>query len=72
MLCPQAGEQEIAGPLAESPFRGRAIETVSTVLAPAIGLLGLARARRGELVDALRLEANYIRSTDAELQWKSR
>jgi tRNA threonylcarbamoyladenosine biosynthesis protein TsaB len=62
----------LADSLAASRFRGREIETVSAVLAPAIGMLGLARARRGELVDALHLEANYIRSTDAELQWKSR
>jgi tRNA threonylcarbamoyladenosine biosynthesis protein TsaB len=45
-------------------------EQVSPVLAPEIGRLGLLRARRGELVDALTLDANYIRRPDAELHWK--
>jgi tRNA threonylcarbamoyladenosine biosynthesis protein TsaB len=59
-------------PLAASPLRSSSIEQVSTVLAPAIGQLGLTRARRGELVDSLHLDANYIRRSDAELLWKGR
>jgi len=62
----------LAEPLAASPFRSSPVEQVSTVLAPAIGWLGLARAHRGELVDALHLDANYIRRSDAELLWKGR
>jgi tRNA threonylcarbamoyladenosine biosynthesis protein TsaB len=46
------------------------VERVSLVLAPEIGRLGLMRAHRGELVDALTLDANYIRRSDAELHWK--
>lgn len=46
------------------------IEQVSPVLAPEIGRLGLLRAERGSLVDALTLDANYIRRSDAELHWK--
>ena len=57
-------------PVAQSVFRGRVIEAVSTVLAPIIGQLGFARAQRGELVDALTLDANYVRRSDAELLWK--
>jgi len=53
-----------------SRFAGGQIEKVSAVLAPIIGQLGLARARRGELVDALTLDANYVRRSDAELFWK--
>lgn len=60
----------IAEPLGQSPFRHRPLEVVSNVLAPVIGQLGLERARRGELVDALALDANYIRRSDAELLWK--
>ncbi len=60
----------LAEPLAHSAFRGRPVESVSTVLAPIIGQLGLARAQRGELVDALTLDANYVRRSDAELLWK--
>jgi tRNA threonylcarbamoyladenosine biosynthesis protein TsaB len=49
---------------------GVRIEGASAVLAPMIGVLGLQRARRGELADALTLDANYVRRTDAELHWK--
>ncbi len=60
----------ISAPVAQSEFRDRTIEPVSTVLAPVIGQLGFARAQRGELVDALTLDANYVRRSDAELLWK--
>ena len=43
--------------------------TVSAALAPAIGRLGLARARSGSLVDSMHLDANYVRRSDAELKW---
>ena len=46
------------------------IMTVSAALAPAIGRLGFERARRGDLVDSLRLDANYVRRSDAESAWK--
>jgi tRNA threonylcarbamoyladenosine biosynthesis protein TsaB len=49
---------------------GARIETVSGILAPVIGRLGFERAGRGELVDALGLEANYLRRSDAEAAWK--
>ncbi len=45
-------------------------EVVSTVLAPFIGQLGYAKAIRGDVVDALHLDANYIRRSDAEMNWK--
>jgi tRNA threonylcarbamoyladenosine biosynthesis protein TsaB len=43
---------------------------VTAALAPAIGRLGFERAKSGALVDALRLDANYIRRSDAESAWK--
>ena len=43
---------------------------VSNVLAPVIGQLAYKRAKRGEVVDALALDANYVRRSDAELHWK--
>jgi len=46
------------------------IEGASPALAPYVGLIGYRRALRGELADALTLDANYIRRTDAELHWK--
>ena len=47
-----------------------AVETVSGVLAPFIGRIGYERASRGEVSDALSLDANYVRRTDAEMHWK--
>jgi hypothetical protein len=50
--------------------RTPSVEQVSSVLAPLIGQLGYKRAQRGQLSDALSLDANYVRRTDAELHWK--
>ncbi|HEV2616556.1 MAG TPA: tRNA (adenosine(37)-N6)-threonylcarbamoyltransferase complex dimerization subunit type 1 TsaB [Candidatus Acidoferrales bacterium] len=52
------------------PAVSRSIERVSPVLAPMIGQLAFERAKRGEVTDALRLDANYIRRADAEPLWK--
>jgi tRNA threonylcarbamoyladenosine biosynthesis protein TsaB len=43
---------------------------VTAALAPAIGRLGYARAKRGDLVDSITLDANYVRRSDAESAWK--
>ena len=48
------------------------LQSVSAVLAPVIARLAMARALRGDFTDALRLDANYIRRSDAELLWKTR
>ncbi|MGA3292966.1 MAG: tRNA (adenosine(37)-N6)-threonylcarbamoyltransferase complex dimerization subunit type 1 TsaB [Candidatus Acidiferrales bacterium] len=45
-------------------------DVVSDILAPHVGRLGYLHARRGELADALTLDANYIRRSDAELHLK--
>ena len=47
-------------------------QSASAALAPVIARLAVARAVRGEFTDALRLDANYIRRSDAELLWKTR
>lgn len=47
------------------------IEVVSDVLAPFVGQIGYAKAVRGDVIDALHLDANYIRRSDAEMNWKS-
>lgn len=52
------------------PEKNCTIHEIPHLLAPAIGRLGYDRAQRGEVVDALHLDANYIRRTDAELLWK--
>ncbi len=61
----------LAGAMEQSEvWRGHALETISAPLAPAVGRIGIARHQRGLAVDALRLNANYIRPTQAELLWK--
>ncbi len=49
---------------------GTEIESVSGILAPVVGALGFQQARHGELQNALTLDANYVRRSDAELFWK--
>jgi tRNA threonylcarbamoyladenosine biosynthesis protein TsaB len=44
----------------------------SPILAPVIGKIAFQRAQRGESVDALHLDANYVRRSDAELNWKGK
>jgi tRNA threonylcarbamoyladenosine biosynthesis protein TsaB len=56
--------------LAALPWGEPRIEEVSGQLAPFIGRIGLTRSRRGEVVDSLRLEANYVRRSDAEVKWR--
>jgi tRNA threonylcarbamoyladenosine biosynthesis protein TsaB len=47
------------------------VELVSPILAPHIARLGALRAaRQDRLDDALTLDANYVRRSDAELHWK--
>jgi tRNA threonylcarbamoyladenosine biosynthesis protein TsaB len=46
------------------------LEIASSVLAPSIGRIAHARALRGDVSDALTLDANYVRRTDAEMRWK--
>jgi tRNA threonylcarbamoyladenosine biosynthesis protein TsaB len=48
------------------------LHTVSAVLAPWIGRLAISSAKRGEFSDALTLDANYVRRSDAELQLKGK
>jgi tRNA threonylcarbamoyladenosine biosynthesis protein TsaB len=49
---------------------GEKIQRVSPILAPMIGKIGFRRALENRLIDALRLDANYVRRSDAEIFWK--
>jgi len=49
---------------------GDKLESAEEALAPAAGKMGYALARAGRLVDALALNANYIRRPDAERFWE--
>jgi tRNA threonylcarbamoyladenosine biosynthesis protein TsaB len=46
------------------------VDEASPILAPHVGRLGYLRAQRGELADALTLDANYVRRADGELLGK--
>jgi tRNA threonylcarbamoyl adenosine modification protein YeaZ len=50
--------------------RGEKIESVSPVRAPMIARLGLAALAEARFTDALALDANYVRRSDAEIFWK--
>jgi len=50
--------------------RGEKVESVSSTLAPAIGRIGMAQLAVGHFTDALSLDANYVRRSDAEIFWK--
>ncbi|MBV9885333.1 MAG: tRNA (adenosine(37)-N6)-threonylcarbamoyltransferase complex dimerization subunit type 1 TsaB [Acidobacteria bacterium] len=48
------------------------IESASPILAPAIGQLGHRFATMKQFTDPLRLDANYVRRSDAEVSWIDR
>ena len=54
----------------ERERRGETIESVSGILAPVIGKMGGRRLAAGQHTDALSLDANYVRRSDAEIYWK--
>jgi len=54
----------------DSPLRRSMVRGVSRELAPWIGRLAYVKAREGKLVDAMTLDALYVRHSDAELYWK--
>jgi tRNA threonylcarbamoyladenosine biosynthesis protein TsaB len=46
------------------------VQEISPVLAPRIGQIGYRLALQNQLTDALSLDANYVRRSDAETFWK--
>jgi tRNA threonylcarbamoyladenosine biosynthesis protein TsaB len=78
-VCGRARVQWIStdpAALARSPAwferagRGDEIVTVACVLAPMIARLGYRRAAEGNVVNALELDANYVRRPYVEVNWK--
>jgi tRNA threonylcarbamoyladenosine biosynthesis protein TsaB len=51
---------------------GETVDTVSPFLAPVIGQMGHQLAVEKRLADALSLDANYVRRSDAEASWHDR
>ena len=71
IVTPDASVVQVASrltPRLPATFAG--LDIVSSVLAPSIGRIAHARALRGDVSDALTLDANYVRRTDAEMRWK--
>ena len=71
IVTPDASVAELVSrltPQFSTEFAG--LDIVSSVLAPSIGRIAHARALRGDVSDALTLDANYVRRTDAEMKWK--
>jgi tRNA threonylcarbamoyladenosine biosynthesis protein TsaB len=54
----------------EREKHGEVIEQVSATLAPIMARIGLQRLKDGKATDALGLDANYVRRSDAEIFWK--
>jgi tRNA threonylcarbamoyladenosine biosynthesis protein TsaB len=54
----------------EREKRGESIERISATLAGTLGRIGLRRLKEGKATDALGLDANYVRRSDAEIFWK--
>lgn len=54
----------------ERAVQGERIQEVSATLAAVIGHIGLRQLNEGKGTDALGLDANYVRRSDAELFWK--
>lgn len=50
--------------------QGERIEVASPMLAGIIGRIGVRRLQAGKTTDALDLDANYVRRSDAEIFWK--
>ncbi|HXZ20678.1 MAG TPA: tRNA (adenosine(37)-N6)-threonylcarbamoyltransferase complex dimerization subunit type 1 TsaB [Candidatus Acidoferrales bacterium] len=61
--------QVVQTALVGSPAAGARVDAADPALAPVIGKLAYARALRGDVVDALTLDAHYVRRSDAELLW---
>lgn len=67
---PDAGLLTGAEAWREREKRGESVEQVSATLAGILGRIGLRRVNEGKTTDALGLDANYVRRSDAEIFWK--
>jgi tRNA threonylcarbamoyladenosine biosynthesis protein TsaB len=54
----------------EREKRGESVEEASATLAGIVGRIGARRLQEGKMTDALALDANYVRRSDAEIFWK--
>ena len=52
--------------------KGARVQRCESVLAPILGQIGRKRALHGQTTNALSLDAEYVRRSDAEIFWKGR
>lgn len=67
-----AARQKENGARPADNVAGVCVQSASPILAPAIGRLGYHLATRKHFIDPLRLDANYVRRSDAEASWIDR
>ena len=67
---PDAGLLTGEGAWKEREKRGESVEQVSATLGGILGRIGRRRVKEGKTTDALGLDANYVRRSDAEILWK--
>lgn len=67
---PEVIEPALASARSLPNSMSRSVWRASPVLAPQIAVIAFEHAGRGEFTDALHLDANYVRRSDAELLWK--
>lgn len=74
VVMPLAEVQRLADPDVEwvsfEPLEGLTVTIMPKAIAGAIGLLAERRWLNGERPDPASLDANYVRRTDAELNWR--
>lgn len=69
-VSPDAALVEAEPAWKERDKRGERIVRASPTLAGIIGRIGMRRLQGGKATDALGLDANYVRRSDAEIFWK--
>lgn len=69
-ISPDAALLEAEPAWKERVKLGESIEHTSPILAGIIGRIGMQRLQSGKTTDALALDANYVRRSDAEIFWK--
>lgn len=69
-ISPDPGLIEADSAWKERAKQSETIERASATLAGIIGRIGMRRLQDGKATDALGLDANYVRRSDAEIFWK--
>jgi tRNA threonylcarbamoyladenosine biosynthesis protein TsaB len=69
-VSPDAAHLLVEAAWKEREKRGERIESVSGFLAPVIARMAASEVAAGRCTDALALDANYVRRSDAEIFWK--